>query len=72
MKIEKENMTVEDSRDNLIETEKGITCGCGNPNLRMVCHIDGREWYGYQYNCKCGNAINVTHKRSEDDLMMMD
>ena len=70
MKIEKENMTIEDSKDNLKEMEKGITCGCGNPSLKIVCHIDGREFYGYQYNCQCGNSINVTYKRSDDDMML--
>ena len=30
MKIEKENMTVEDTMDRLIETKDGITCDCGN------------------------------------------
>ena len=72
MEIKKENMTIVDSHNNLIETEKGITCGCGNPRLKMVCHIDGRDFFGYQYNCSCGNSITVNHKRSEDDLMMYD
>ena len=72
MRIEKENMTIEDTNDNLKEMEKGITCGCENPSLRMVCHIDGKDFFGYQYKCSCGNLIAVNHKRSKDDLMMMD
>lgn len=69
MKIEKDRMTVCDTKDNLIETEKGITCGCGNPSLKMVCHIDGVDFYGYQYSCSCGNSISMECKRSKVDSM---
>lgn len=66
--IEKDNMTVEDTEDNLIETEEGITCGCGMPNLQMVCHVDGTDYYCTQYKCKCGNTITtVDMKRDEED-----
>ena len=47
--IEKEDMTVSDTKDNLIEAKDGITCGCGNPSLTMTCHIDGVDFYSYQY-----------------------
>lgn len=70
MKIEKENMTVEDTMDRLIETKDGITCGCKNPSLKMVCHIDGKDFYSYSYSCDCGNSIVMNCKRSEEDLMM--
>ena len=70
MKIEKENMTVEDTMDRLIETKDGITCGCGKPRLKIVCHTDGKDFYGYSYSCDCGNSIVATYKRSEEDLMM--
>ena len=66
MTIEKEDMTVSDTKDNLIETKDGITCGCGNPSLTMTCHIDGVDFYSYQYNCQCGNSITVNYKRMED------
>ena len=66
--IEKDNMTVEDTKDNLIETEEGITCGCGNPNLQMTCHIDGVDYYSYQYKCKCGNTITALMKRDKEDV----
>ena len=66
MTIEKEDITVSDTNNNLIETEDGITCGCGNPKLTMTCHIDGVDFYGYQYNCKCGNSIAVNCKRKEN------
>ena len=69
MKIEKENMTVEDTMDRLIETKDGITCGCGNPSLKMVCHMDGKDFYGYQYSCSCGNSISMECKRDKEDLM---
>ena len=70
MVIEKENMTVKDTLDKLVETEKGITCGCENPELRMTCHIDGSDFYSCDYQCSCGNAISVTHKRNKSDMMM--
>lgn len=70
MKIEKDRMTVCDTKDNLIETEEGITCGCGNPSLKMVCHIDGVDFYGYQYSCACGNSISMECKRDKEDLML--
>ena len=63
--IEKGNMKVSDTKDNLIETKDGITCGCGNPSLKMTCHIDGVDFYSYQYNCQCGNSIEVSYKRKE-------
>ena len=66
MIIEKGNMKVSDTKDNLIETKDGITCGCGNPSLTMACHIDGVDFYSYQYNCKCGNSIAVNCKRKEN------
>ena len=70
MNIERENMMVEDTMDRLIETKEGITCGCGNPRLKTVCHIDGRDFYSYSYSCDCGNSIIMKCKRSEEDLMM--
>lgn len=69
MEIKKDRMTVIDTKDNLIETEDGITCGCGNPSLRMVCHMDGKDFYSYQYNCSCGNSILMECKRDKEDLM---
>ena len=67
MIIEKGDMTVSDTNNNLIETKDGITCGCGNPSLTMTCHIDGVDFYGYQYNCKCGNSITVNYKRKKGE-----
>ena len=48
MTIEKCDMTVSDTKDNLIETKDRITCGCENPSLKMTCHIDGVDFYSYQ------------------------
>ena len=67
MTIEKGDMTVSDTKDNLIETKDGITCGCENPNLKMTSHIDGVDFYSYQYNCQCGNIINVKYKRKKGE-----
>ena len=67
MTIEKEDMTVSDTNNNLIETEDGITCGCRNPKLTMTCHIDGVDFYSYQYNCQCGNCITAKYKRKKGE-----
>lgn len=69
MEIKKGRMTVIDTKDNLIETEEGITCGCEKPSLRMVSHMDGKDFYNYQYQCSCGNSIYMECKRDEEDLM---
>lgn len=66
MKIEKENMTVEDTMDRLVEKEGGITCGCEKPSLKMVYHIDGTDFYSYSYRCDCGNSISVSRKRENE------
>ena len=66
MTIEKGDMTVSDTNNNLIEAKDGITCGCEKPSLTMACHIDGVDFYSYQYNCQCGNSITVRYKRMED------
>lgn len=68
MEIKKNGVTVSDTNDKLIEKEGGITCGCGNPNLKMVAHWDGAKEYGYTYNCSCGNVITTTHKREKADM----
>lgn len=67
MTIEKGDMTVSDTKDNLIETKDGITCGCENPSLKMTSHIDGIDFYSYQYNCQCGNSITVDYKRKKGE-----
>ena len=48
MTVKKGDMTVSDTKDNLIETKDGITCGCENPSLKMTYHIDGIDFYSYQ------------------------
>ena len=65
MTIEKCDMTVSDTKDNLIETKDGITCGCENPILKITSDIDGVDFYSYQYNCQCGNCIEVNYKRKK-------
>ena len=65
--IEKEDMKVSDTNNNLIETKDGITCGCKNPQLRMTMHIDGVDFYSYQYNCQCGNSITANYKRKKGE-----
>lgn len=67
--IEKENMKVSDTKDLLVETKDGITCGCGNPKLTMTCHIDGVDFYSYQYNCQCGNSIAVKRIRMKGEYL---
>ena len=65
MTIEKCDMIVSDTKDNLIETKDGITCGCENPSLKMTCHIEGVYFYSYQFKCQCGNCIEVNYKRKK-------
>lgn len=72
MKIKKNRMIVCDTMDKLIETKYGITCGCGNPSLKMVLHMDRRDSYMYQYSCCCGNSISIERKRSKKDAMYWD
>lgn len=60
--------TVTDTNDNLIEGKEGITCGCGNPQFRMLTHIDGKDFYSYQYACICGNNVTVETKRDKEDV----
>lgn len=36
---------------------------CGNAFIQMVSCFDGRNTYGYTYNCKNGHAITRTFKR---------
>lgn len=67
MRIEKGRMIVEDRMDKLVETEQGITCGCENPNLKMVMHLDMTDNYQNSYVCDCGNDIVVMVKRTEED-----
>ena len=67
--IEKGDMKVSDINNNLIETKDGITCGCGNPSLTMTCHIDGVDFYSYQYQCKCGNSIAVKRIRMKGEYL---
>lgn len=69
MKIEKDKITITDKNDNLVETKEGITCGCENPKLKMVCHIDGVDFYGYTYQCSCGNVIEAHYQRNKEDMM---
>lgn len=69
MIIEIQNGTIQDTNNNLIETKEGITCGCENPELKMVYHIDGKDFYSYQYKCSCGNTISMSCKRSNEDEM---
>lgn len=67
MKLTLENgAVIEDTKDNLIKTEnEEVTCGCGNPSLKIMSHIDGIDFYAYNYVCQCGNSISITEKRKE-------
>lgn len=67
MKITIDRTTYEDTQDKIHNTEKGIEC-CGG-TIRMVSHIDGRDFYGYTYNCDCGNVITSKTKRAKGDIM---
>ena len=64
MKIKKDNVTITDTMDRLVENDGKITCGCDNPELTGITFIDGDDFYSNTYQCDCGNIINVTGKRS--------
>ena len=59
MIIRKGSVTIKDKMDKLVETEHGVKCGCENPSLQMVKHIDGETMNVTQYICTCGNNIAV-------------
>lgn len=40
---------------------------CGTDEIFMVSHFDGRDIYGYDYNCKNGHHIRRTIKRREGE-----
>ena len=49
-----------------IPDEKGeyLVCKeCGDNNLRLVSHFDGKKTYGYFYNCGNGHCITRTFRR---------
>lgn len=60
------NTKYKDKMDKIHKDSKGITC-CGKL-VRMVSHIDGRDFYGYTYNCECGNVITAYIKRKKEDI----
>lgn len=41
----------------------GVCDKCGSTKIKMVSHIDGRDFYGYTYQCECGAFITMTAKR---------
>lgn len=49
---------VPDAEKRYLQCEK-----CGSKIIRVVSHFDGREIYGYGYNCKNGHCIEQTFKR---------
>lgn len=65
-KIKENRTTYTDTMDKIHKDENGrITC-CGR-NIMMVSHIDGIDFYDYNYQCECGNCINAHTKRDEYD-----
>ena len=50
---------VPDKNHKYMECEK-----CGSKAIRMVSHFDGRDIYGYMYNCENGHCIRQTMKRN--------
>lgn len=52
------NGVVPDAEHKYLQCEK-----CGSKKIRMVSHFDGREIYGYDYNCENGHIIRQTIKR---------
>jgi len=45
--------------------EKYLLCEkCGSGKFKMVAHWDGRDSYGYDYNCENGHCIRNMFKRN--------
>lgn len=66
MTIQKENIIITDTNDNIINEDGKIECGCGKSLFRQTGHMDGAEWYTDLYVCKsCGNQISVCRKRDK-------
>lgn len=70
MEIKKGSLTIRDTMNKLVENKDGFTCGCRNPKLKMVYHIDGRSFYSYQYSCcNCGNSIVMERERDKKNFL---
>lgn len=64
--IKEGKSVISDSMDKLHRTKDGITC-CGGL-MKMIMHIDGKDFYEFQYQCECGNLISVCTEREEEDI----
>lgn len=54
----------------VILTNDKLTCSkCKKvePKAKMVCHMDGTDFYSNVFQCECGNQITMTTKRSGED-----
>ena len=63
MKFNRDKMTITDTYGRLVDTEKGITCGCGDSKLTKTMHVDAVSYYSTTYECSCGNTIEVYVER---------
>jgi hypothetical protein len=44
--------------DKIAKSEQGFSCGCGNPKLKMTCHMNCDPIYNSTYVCEnCGAVI---------------
>lgn len=55
---------VPDENHEYLQCEK-----CGSKTIKMVAHIDGRDFYGYSYRCENGHEIVMRAKRNPEDMM---
>lgn len=53
---------VPDEKKEYLQCEK-----CGSKKIRMVAHWDGRDAYGYVYNCENGHEIRSVIKRRKGE-----
>lgn len=74
MTVKFDKTTLTDTCDNIVKDEKGnYMCGCGNSKLQMTMHIDGADFYFYNYKCvSCGNVFEAKTERDEDDILRWD
>jgi len=59
--------------DGVIEKDGKLVCQkCQKPEAKCkaVMHIDGKEFFSWQYECECGNGILVSTKRTGEDKRM--
>ena len=61
-KIKIGKTTYTDSMGKIHQKDNSILC-CGK-NIRMISHIDGDDFFIFDYLCECGNIISCYSTRT--------